>query len=139
MARIRLALLCETVIIGQDTNQISYINLVNDIAFPNLPAQLFPFITASSIWERERGSDEETIRLRLRLEDPDHNRKVLLEPEPMTVREGTHRVNVRLAGIKVERPGLYHFLWDLKRPSRWATQARVPLMIRVAEPEEDPD
>lgn len=133
MPRHLWSLLCQNVITDGPTNQVSYINAVEEYAVPRLPYRGMP-VTLATLWART--NDEPNLAFRLRVLAPDGKELVThsFGPQPWTTPRW--RINVGLAGYPIEVAGEYNIVVEAKDGQKWREVSRLPIIVRLGKPEE---
>ena len=134
MPYLDLAVLCETAIIDQATNNLSVVNQIEQVNLPQFPAVL-PRIMVVTTWQRE-SEIEESFTERISITGP--SGKGLAKVEiPIRMERRRHRHLSAFANLMIETPGDYTF--DIAvRPdnaSTWTTRRTIILDVqKVDEP-----
>ena len=106
MAKIIWGILSARVIIDQETNTVSYIDVIENIAAPQFPVTL-QRATLSLVWKSEKKGEELTFRIFLNW--PGNTDDRVIEPDTQILNTPSHRFNLVLNGIKIEKPGELSF------------------------------
>ena len=132
MPRLSWALLCQRVLTDQATNSVSYIEAVEAIRVRALPHPL-PAVVVGCLW---LGSDDEPFQFEVQLVDPEGEvvGKLTAEPQSLPADTGL-RTNVALSGATVAVAGVFEVRVRQRRQGRWRTEAAIPLVVAVEEPE----
>lgn len=126
MAKLVWAVLCERVIVDQDTNQVSYIDLTEALQARSLPSGL-PRLFAATLWAREEEAEE--LQVRFRLLPPGSTKAITeFETEAITLNK-RQRINLNLQGAPVTVEGEHTVTVDYWDGQRYRTAARLPLFI----------
>lgn len=132
MARLLWALTCQRVITDQETNNVSYIDAVEQITVPGLPAIFGAQLCVSSLWKRER--DNERLVVRHRLVSPSGSQVSGFRTEPIEMSKPRHRLNLVLAGFRIEEEGEFQFEIDVDVAGHWKRACALPISVEVAVP-----
>lgn len=131
MPTLQWALICRRVITDQDTNSVSYIDLVEGLTAAQLPLPLPPIMLAT-LWRRE--SHKDVLQMRVRVESPKQKNlgsfDIPAEQFPPHIRR--QRVNISLEGLPIEEAGDYWIIIDHKTGDDWGEVYRIPLEVQVA-------
>lgn len=132
MARLLWAVICRRVIVDEYTNDVSYIDATWGMTAAQLPAPL-PDLALGTQWLRQRES--ENLKPRVRMVTSEGTEVFVWEPpEEIAMEKRGHRINLRLAGIQIEKPGLYQIDIDQKKGDSWQTQMSLPFEVSVRTP-----
>lgn len=128
MARLAGAVLCQRVLVDKDTNQVSYIDVLEALAARSLPSEL-PRVYVATLWAQDEEGEE--LRVRFRLLPPGSSRPITeFITEPITLRT-RHRINLDLQGAPVTTEGEYTVAVDHFNGNRFRNSARLPLLISL--------
>ncbi len=134
MAKLLWALICSRVLIDQQTNNVSYIDAIEQFAVPSFP-YVFPPIALAMLWWRDRG--EEQLNVRVRLFDPGKKMLMSYKPDPpLAMVKPRHRVHLNLAGAPINGPGRHHLMIEQFVAKKWQEQTSVPIEVGQFEQEE---
>lgn len=130
MAKLRWAITCARVITDQSTNLVSYIDAVEELQMPALPAGAPPF-TVGTTWERE--TNDVTIHVRVRILAPDGSSlgeiRADLEPQDGIRR---HRANFTFM-LVLRAVGVHRVVVEQLSHEEWREEWSIPLEARVIE------
>jgi hypothetical protein len=102
MARLEYFLVAESVSVDQQTNRISFFNVVEQVTVPEFPVTI-PQIIAVAAWNAEEGDDKKDFQATVRITSPS------VEPKEFhrNFRMPAKRIRVILVfqGIKLAAPG----------------------------------
>jgi hypothetical protein len=120
------SVLCRRVLTDNETNSVSYIDVVEELASHSYPSRLTSLVLAT-YWIKETEND--TIDYRVRLLDPSENQIAVKETPaiPFGPEHNRYRVNLAIAGIEIPAPGHYHFTVERKIGSKWMELSRIPI------------
>lgn len=127
MAELVYAVVAHRVIIDQETNNVSCVDILEEVSTPKLPA-VFPEFFLCAAWLRA-SKEEKKLDLRVRVLDPDGNE---LLSETAKGLEFTHprlRVKLRFQALKFEVPGDHRVEVSVKRKKRWVVDMKIPMRI----------
>jgi hypothetical protein len=114
MPQLKWAMLCESSIIDYESNNVSIINVIEQVSPDELPSTLPTPLTLVTLWERKSDSDRdsEDFRFRPTLQSPSGMRH---EPDWIGVEMKTprHRLRTRLLGVPLDQPGEYKIRIEL--------------------------
>lgn len=126
MAKLVRGVLCTRVIIDQETNSISYIDVIEHIAVPKFPVILHQAVLSLQ-WSREK-EDEELV-LRIEIDWPGITIDKAIEPDKQILNKQSHRFNLALNGIKIENTGNLSFLVKQLVNGKWKTAYKLSCPI----------
>jgi len=135
MAKLLWAITCQKVLTDSETNSVSYIEAVEQLAVPKLPFQ-FPAFTVGTLWKRTKQG--EPIHIRVEIVNPEGRTVAEVEPPP-GASDGAvrHRINLVLAGVPIDAFGEYRIKVLQKSDGAWRQEAELVLDVgrisRVAE------
>lgn len=135
MARLLWALTCQRVITDQDSNNVSYIDAIEQITVPGIPAVFAAQLCVSSLWMRDR--DRELLVVRHRLVAPSGKEVSTFRSEPMEMSKPRYRVNLVLGGFHIGEEGEYRFEIDAEVAGKWKTVSVLPVAVAIAPPQAD--
>jgi hypothetical protein len=124
MAALKWAVICQRVLTDQQTNAVSYIDLIEDVHVPQLPYAL-PVIAVGTVWEREGG---ESIAVRVRAMDPNDALLATIEGVLESAEARFHRANFRI-GLVAENVGRYQIVVEQEVDRRWREEARISFLV----------
>lgn len=128
MAQLMWAVLCSRLIIDQETNQATYVDLIQSLRPKSLPTNL-PRVILATTWKRDE-SNETPLVIRVSLTDPDGKRSELFEAEPVTFGDALFwRVNFDLRGLEITSSGVHTVTVSTKPSTRWRKEFEIPLTI----------
>ena len=130
MARLVRSILCKRVITDRDTNDVSYIDCVEQLAPKKLPAPL-PRLFLATLWKPD--DTGEAPRLRVVVKGPDGKDVADTEFPPVSIHpeHSSHRININLQGAPVRRYGEHVVRVEVRGEDakRWRKLAEIPLHI----------
>lgn len=91
-----------------------------------------------SMWFRSEAEEPETATLRYEVLCPD-GESLLLSESPIDLEsQATHRVILNMPVVPIRGVGFYYWITKLRQPrgKAWREVARVPVELRIQEPEE---
>lgn len=130
MAKFTQGILCTRAIIDQETNSISYIDVIENIVAHQFPAILHQ-ATLSLQWNREQEGEE--LRFRISIDWPGNADNKVIEPEVQVLESNRHRFNLMLNGIKFEHAGELKFLVEQLVKNKWKTVYKLSCPITESE------
>ena len=130
MASYQWGLICQQAIVDRYTNNISYINAIEDISTSSFPAEI-PNLFVSFTW---RGDvDEEEIKTRIVVEN-EESEEIYKGAKSNLEFQGNKRIrdNNVIGGIEVKGAGTIWFCAEKKEDNGWTREASLPLDISRA-------
>lgn len=130
MPKLVWALLCQRLIIDQQTNLVSYVDAFDGVALPYFPLPA-PILTVATVWKRE---EEAALEMRVAVYDPHGRRLMDAQADPLRF-EPHHRrgrMHVVVGGFEIAGPGSYGFGIETRREGEWVEVHRVVLDIERA-------
>jgi hypothetical protein len=144
MAVLRWAILCDRTIIEAETNNLSIINVLDEIHLDRAPPEesakgkhpvLIPHgFTAVQWWTRSDEEEPEKLFVRSRFKTPDG---ALFGGNEQTVDLTRHqhiRVVTRAPGFPWRGPGRYEVTIQAKNGQKWRTVERLSFRVAVVPP-----
>ena len=130
MAKLVWALLCQRVIIDQQTNFVSYVDALDSVAIPKFPIKAPPLFV-STIWQRDK---EARLEMRVRAFAPGGEKLTEVEANPLEFapHHRRARMTVGLAGFDLTGPGRYEFAVDTRDGGKWVEVQRVPFDVDLS-------
>lgn len=142
------ALICQTSIIDRDTNNISLINVVEEVmvlANPpvplltegQVPEETLPTLfEVVALWARSDMKVPESGEGRMRLVDPDNNTVLTSSPYPVDLTTFLRtRIRTRLPGLPYRGTplpeGIYRFVIEERQTDEWVPKYEVYLRVVV--------
>lgn len=141
MPRLLVALPCERVILEQETNDVSLIAIMQDIAVPVVENQPIPVGAALptqwhvfTLWDRSKDDvDDDVFEQRISLRVPDKNIPVPVETiAPFQFGNYTRiRINIPILGFPVYAAGICYLGIELRKlgAEHFASFAEFPLTV----------
>lgn len=126
------SILCERISVDQQTNLVSYLTCIEEIAVAKLPA-IHSFFALGSTWRTDHPG-EDIIKIRLVQISPDGSKKTLIETNDFKLETERHRTNLVLNGIPFDQAGTYVFRIESQSGSAWKTEAEIPLRVILKAP-----
>lgn len=130
MAQLLWALTCKRAITDQETNNISYIDAIEQINVPRLPASYGTQLVISSLWRR--GDEHDLLSIRHRLIAPSGKELAVHCTDPIEMMKPRYRLNIILGGFDIEEEGEYRFNIDVNDSGNWRTVGDIPISVIVA-------
>lgn len=130
MAKLIWTITCDRIIIDRETNQVTYVDSIEDIAVASFPAPVF--FTVGIVWLREQ--PEERIRMRVSVLAPDGAalfQKAGDLDHPTAMR---HRLNLPLI-IMTQNAGFHFVMVEQFVNDEWREECRIPLTVTQQEQE----
>lgn len=135
MAKLLWALLCEQAIINSQTNNVSLIEIIEQLNVPNFPTIVPQKFYIVSLWEKETPNKdkEETF-----------NFKIIIKSQPDTIDPNESGFSVEatipnnkdrfrnvcaISGLKIDREGILNIAIFLKSDCTWDEKHRIPIQI----------
>ena len=118
---------CRYILTDKTTNAPSYIGIIEGGASVKFPAK-FPPLSMATTW-RKTSTEAEILEVRVLLEGPSKQKRVVMATDPITMEKQTHRLNLS-CGLDVKEPGTHYLITQLKKDGkRWVTVSRLPFEI----------
>jgi hypothetical protein len=121
--RLRLFTCAQHCIIDSNSNAATLVNLLEDISAPSLPIGI-PEVGIFSLWERDEGEPDKTIKLNVRL-----NENQLFQTDASVAFQNTRncRAIIMLRGLLISAPGILRFeMFDGEQlAGTWAVSVTV--------------
>jgi hypothetical protein len=134
MATFVWAINCQRVLTDRETNSVTYVQTVEQLALPRLPYSIPPIVNGS-LWRAD--APEESLTVRVRLVSP--SGVVVGERATGELRFSAatqrFRVNLGLAGVELTEFGIHHIVVEQLRGSDWKEEVRLPLEVTEVQPE----
>lgn len=143
MARVVLAVFCQSAIIDSSTNNLSIINQFDEV-HPTPPPEnflrekngvsmmSFPSYLAC-VWERDKPEISEVVPLRIRLISPTKRVFSIAEATMDLRKHRRARLLTQMPGFPVSGEGTYTFVYEIRRGNTWKRAAEVPLWLTFNE------
>jgi hypothetical protein len=127
MSKLISAVLCSRVIIDQQTNLVSYIDILDGVHIFSFPFKA-PLVIAGTIWQIE---NEKKIEVRVRVFSPDNDHLIDSTSAQMDILPGIKhaRMNVAVAGFNIGAIGTYQFAIEHKISGKWHEITRIPMDV----------
>jgi hypothetical protein len=135
--RITRAVLCRRVLTDQETNSVTLVDCVEELAPKRLPASL-PSVVLTTLWFRDGPAEPvDTTVARVRVVAPDGTAIVAQELPPLDFGEGQRRLrfNVDLRGVQVDAPGRHVVVVDVRDAEHESWSEAAAAEFEVAEPQ----
>ena len=127
MAKLMWAVLCDRLIVDQQTNKATHVDLIQSLAPRQLPARL-PRVILATTWKRD-GIDEPLL-IKVAVSAPTGTQTTLFEADPITFEDAQFwRANFNLEGLEISSPGEHTLRISTKRNQRWKKEFDIPLTI----------
>lgn len=124
-------ILCNQVIIDKETNLVSYINALEGVNVVELPSTL-PTFTISTLWMTDDLSA--ILNHRIRIISPSGKALAERKLDSLPFNKPRYRINIQVAGVRVEEEGDYHVMVEFKSGRAWKEAAQIPIPVtRIAE------
>jgi len=127
MAKLLWALACQRVIVDQQTNTASYIDVIEEMNTPEFPVDAPPFFLGT-LWERE--DDGESLEMRIRVKVPGGETVASFTPDPAPMELLRYRFNILIEGLKVQQEGQCLLVVDQRKGDRWRRAGVVPIHVQ---------
>lgn len=136
MAKLIWAISCQAATVDQQTNQITLVNVLENINTPDIPS-VFPSLTIAILWEREVPSvnSPEAFEFRIRIRHPSGS--FTNPPEQFEeLKAEIPRDKIRLRsiismnGLPIQEEGRLEFLIEIKRRRNWEIVGSVPIFVK---------
>lgn len=120
-------------IVDQETNTVSYIDVIENVVADKFPAILQRGVL-SLTWHTEEQGEE--LVFHIYLDWPGISENKLIEPGVQVMKSISHRFNLVLNGIKIEKPGELSFTVKQLVNSKWKTVFKLTCPILQTKEEE---
>jgi len=127
MSKLISAILCSRVIIDQQNNMVSYIDVLDGVTIPSFPIKA-PLTFVGTIWQIEI---EKKIEVKVRIFDPDGQHLMDSALAQLNLDPGTRkaRINIAVVGFDINSAGTYKFSIEQKISGKWHEISRIPMDI----------
>lgn len=127
VAKLISAILCNRVIIDQQNNLVSYIDVLDGVTIASFPIKA-PLTIVGTIWQVE---NEKKFEVKVRIFDPAglhlmDSALALLNLDPGTRKA---RINIAVVGFDINAAGTYQFAIEQKISGKWQEISRIPMDI----------
>lgn len=127
--------LCTRSIVATDSNNVSLIEVVEQIALKDaaFPTEISINLDLVTLWTRAPVDQPSQGRARVVLANPSHKELRSTEYSVNLSEVERHRTTLRLHGLPVEQVG-YHYLFvqlQQEGDSNWETVVKIPLKIAL--------
>lgn len=129
MSRHLWSVLCQSVITDIETNNVSYINAIEEITALQLPAPMLPLMVGT-LWRQEMPKD--SLEVRVRFFGPGGEQLAANTFGPQAFEKDRWRLNFGFGGMQLKTPGEYSFSIEHKVGNEWREVSRLPLLVKVA-------
>jgi hypothetical protein len=140
MPRLVRSLLCKRVITDSGTNDVTFVDCVEQLAPKQLPAGL-PRLFLATLWKPDK-DEQVPPALRITVVGPTGSKVFSQEFPPIEIRpeHSSHRINIDLQGAPVKAYGDHAIRVEVRAEgaTRWKKLADIPLEI-VEPPRESDD
>jgi len=140
MPRLVRSLLCKRVITDSGTNDVTFVDCIEQLAPKHLPAGL-PRLFLATLWKPDR-DEQVPPDLRITLVGPTGTKVFSQEFPPVEIdpKHSSHRINIDLQGAPVKAYGDHAVRIEVRGggAARWKRLADIPLEI-VEPPHESDD
>ena len=126
MASMIWAITCERIIIDRETNQATYVDSVEDLVVPSLPAPIA--FAVGVLWIRAEVG--ERIRIRVSVTDPEGTKLFEKAGDLQHSEALRHRVNLPLI-VFTQHAGQHTVMVEQQIDDEWRVEARIPLTITL--------
>jgi hypothetical protein len=121
------SILCERISVDQQTNLVSYLTCIEEIALAKLPA-IHSLFSLGSIWRTDHPG-EDSLKIRVVQIYPDGSKKTIIETNDFKLEKERHRTNLILNGIPFDQAGTHIFRIESQSDAAWKTEAEIPLKV----------
>jgi len=141
--RVIWAVLCQQSLLDRDTNNISLINMIEEIQITAMPPQVEADASGSALlagnvvelvvlFGRSDFNTPEKGRGRVRLQTPNGTSSNAHEFEVDLTHNLKHRFRLKIPGIPIDGEGIYYFLVDCKTDANnWEEKFVLPLEVNI--------
>ena len=142
MAEHLWTVLCSKAVFDKDTNNVSLIEIIEELAVSPLPEQEKITLPISlelvMLTMRSEPDQPESVAGQLSLLTPEGNKLPSGRFEIDLSEKLRHRTRMRMSTLPLEGPGLYHFLIEFldKETDKWSEVYRLPLNIHHTQNEQ---
>jgi len=114
------------------TNMVTYVDVIDSMAFPAFPAQA-PFLVMATLWQCE---GESGLDMRVLLYGPEGNQILKVDADHAEIPAQIHRVrlHVVMPPFPIPVPGRYEYGIQIRVKGKWNEVARIPLDVEVPPP-----
>ena len=132
------SVLCETRIIDKDTNNLSLINIVEQLNFDiskdksteDQPVEIRGVLNVVSMWTRKNRDEPSKGESRVRIKNPDNK----YTPPTEMMLDLTNFVRLRSLtslAIGLNKTGIYSVIIELKTGKKWNEVASIPVEVNI--------
>ena len=141
--RVIWAVLCRQSLLDRDTNNVSLIDVIEEIQISAIPPQVEADDSGSALlaanvvelivlFGRSEFNTSEKGRGRLRLLTPNGTSSSAHEFEVDLTNNLKHRFRLKIPGIPIQGEGIYYFLVDCKTDAdNWEEKFALPLEVNI--------
>lgn len=132
MAKLRWVMFCEKALIDSRTNNVSLIDVVEEITVPKVPVVIpNPFFIVS-LWVRDavRKNELEKVDYRIMLVTPKKKEKQLIKYK-FQMEKKRHRTLNGIFGLPIEHEGIHYFSVQQLKNEKWKEEIRVLFDIKI--------
>jgi len=133
MARHVWSVLCQSVLIDQFTNSMSFIQAIEGLSVPSVPASA-PQMMVGTLWLRT--GKESQLLSRIRILDPHGKVANVVENNPASLSVPRSRTVTVLGGFSLSSAGVYSLVVESKKDGTWVQEASIPFEVSVVTPAE---
>jgi hypothetical protein len=134
MADLLWALFCERAIVNSKTNNISLIEIVEQLSVPDLPIVIPQPFFIVTLWEKKDKDKEETFYFRIistHLEQDEVNIRPSPEIECVIPHDKERLRNLcQLSGIRIEKEKPLYFIIQRKVDDNWDEVQKITVQIK---------
>ena len=132
------SVLCENRIIDKDTNNISLINIIEQLNFnipgdqsaENQPFEIHGVLNVVSMWTRTYHDKPSTGKSRIRIKNPD-NKYVALEEIPIDLIQFVRLRSLGSLKVIFQKTGIYSIIVEVESKKGWVEVASIPLEVHI--------
>ena len=139
MPRLVRSLLCKRIITDRESNDVTFIDCVEQLAPKQLPAPL-PRLFLATLWKSDE-DEQAAPELRVTFIGPNRRKVFSQEFPPIEIepKHSSHRVNIDLQGAPVKAYGEHSVRIEVRSGGamRWTKVADLPLEIVEPPPQSD--
>ncbi len=142
MAEHLWTVLCSKAVIDQDTNNVSLIEIVEELTLSPLAGDKMVTLPVSfelvTLVKRSEPDQPESLMGQVSLLTPKGNKQLSAQFEINLSEKPRLRTRMRMSALPLEGPGVYHFLIEFldKATDKWSEAYRLPLDVHYEQKEE---
>lgn len=133
MARHIWSVLCQSVLIDQFSNSMSFIQAIEGLSVPHVPASA-PQMMVGTLWIRT--GKESQLLSRIRILDPHGKVANIVENKPASLALPRSRTITVLGGFPLVAAGIYSLVVESKQDGAWVDEATIPFEVSIVTPAE---